>query len=90
MDCAETHDVLCINIIKETQTYMEVCLLLTAVLIYGVPSMKQPDIISTSSFAKIERSPMVEFSLHLEGVWNMLNFLDCKFKNLVVQINRVS
>lgn len=84
MDCTETHNILCINIIKETQKYMEFCLLLTAVLIYSVPSMKQPDIISTSSFAKIEMSPMVEFSLHLEGVWNMLNFLECKFENLVV------
>lgn len=64
--------------------YTEVCLLLTAVLIYSVPSMKQLDIISTSSFAKGEGSPIVEFSLHLEGVWDMLNFFECKFKNLVV------
>jgi len=64
--------------------YMEFCLLLTAVLIYGAPSMKQQDIISASSFAKIERSPMVEFSLHLEGAWDMLRFFECKFKNLVI------
>lgn len=69
MDCTETPYILCINVIKETQMYMEFCLLLTDVLVYSLSIMKQT-YNYIGGFTKIESSPMVEFSLHLEGVWD--------------------
>lgn len=78
MDCTEIFDtILCINLIKET--YIQRRYHSCHYLQYALHEAS-----GCNKYYHFCKYPNLKFSLHLDRVWAILNFFECKLKNLVV------